>query len=335
MSVDLSTTYLGLELENPLVVSACSMMEKVDNLRKVEEAGASAAVLHSLFQEQVEHDEAEVELSYERGADSFAEALTYFPEPEDYAVGPESYLRHIEAVKQAVTIPVIASLNAVSKGGWVKYARRIEDAGADAMELNVYFVAADVEMSSQQVEARYLEAVAAVKESISIPLSVKVGPYFSSPGNMALRLLQAGADGLVLFNRFTQPNIDLKLMEISPRLVLSTESDLLLPLRWIAILRGHTPAYLALTSGIHSARELLKALLAGADVGMVASVLYKKGIDHLSTILAEMSQWMEGKGYDSVRQLKGAMSQEKCPDPSVFERGNYMRALTSFTGKLI
>lgn len=335
MSVDLSTTYLGLDLKNPLVVAACSLTEKLDNLRRLEEAGASAAVLHSLFEEQIEYDEVETQRVYERGTESFAEALTYFPQPESYGVGPEAYLKHIEAAKQAVSIPVVASLNGTSKGGWVRYAKLMQDAGADALELNIYFVAADVAVSGQQVESRYLEVVAAVKESVSIPLSVKVGPHFSSPGNMAMRLVEAGADGLVLFNRFLQPDIDLDELQVSPRLDFSSARELLLPLRWIAILRGSTPASLALTSGIHTAKEMLKALLAGADVGMVASVLYKKGVDQVGVILSDMSQWMQERGYDSVRQLKGTMSQAKCPDPVAFERGNYMKALTSFTGKVI
>ena len=335
MSVDLSTTYLGFELKNPLAVAACSLTDKLDNLPRLEEAGVSAVVLHSLFQEQIEQQEAEIQRVYERGTESFAEALTYFPEPEDYGVGPDRYLKHIEEVKKAVSIPVIASLNGSSTGGWVHYAKLMQEAGADALELNIYFVAADVEKSGQQVEAQYVEVVAAVRESISIPLSVKVGPYFSSPGHMALRLVEAGADGLVLFNRFLQPNIDLKNLKILPRLVVSSEHELLVPLRWIAILRDRTNASLALTSGIQTAKELLKAILVGADVGMVASVLYRKGVDQVGTILREMREWMEAEGYESVRVLRGSMSQAKCSDPVAFERGNYMKALTSYTGKMI
>ena len=232
-------------------------------------------------------------------------------------------------------IPVIPSLNGASKGGWVRYAKMMQDAGADALELNVYFVAADLEMTSRDVESRYLDLVAAVKQSISIPLAVKVGPYFSALGNMALRLAEAGADGLVLFNRFYQPDIDLKSMEAQPRLQLSTPAELLLPLRWIAILHGRLNASLAATGGIHDATGLLKALLAGADVGMVASVLYQKGAAQVGNILAGMQQWMEQNEYDSVEQLKGSMSRENCPDPSAFQRGNYMKTLTLYVGKAI
>ena len=335
MTVDLRTKYLGLELKNPLVAAACSLTQSPDNLRRLEEAGAAAAVFPSLVEEQIAHDEAELTRAHEVGTDSFAEALTYFPEQEDYRFGPENYLKNIEEAKKAVSIPLIASLNGVSQGGWVRYAKLMQDAGADALELNVYFIAADVEMTGQAVESQYLELVAAVKESVSIPLAVKVGPYFSSPGHMAKRLVEAGADGLVLFNRFLQPDIDLEELEIAPRLVLSSKYELLLPLRWIAILRGRVEASLALTSGLHSHKGMLKALLAGADVGMIATSLYKKGFDVVGEILKGMTEWMEEKEYQSVEQLKGSMSQANCPDPAAFERGNYMKALTSFTGEFI
>jgi len=332
MTVDLSTKYLGLDLKNPLVIAACSLTQSVDNLRRLEEAGAAAAVFPSLFEEQITHDEAELSRADELGADSFAEALTYFPQQEDYRFGPENYLKNIEKAKKAVSIPLIGSLNGVSRGGWVRYAKLMQDAGADALELNVYFIAADPEMTSEAVESRYLDLVAAVKESVSIPLAVKVGPYFSSPGHMAKRLAEAGADGLVLFNRFLQPDIDLEDLEISPRLVLSSKYELLLPLRWIAILRGRVQASLALSSGLQTRKGMIKALLAGADVGLIASALYKKGFDVVGEILQGMTAWMEEKEYQSVEQLKGSMSQANCPDPAAFERGNYMRALTSYTG---
>ena len=335
MSVDLSTKYLGLKLANPLVVSACPLTDSIDNLRRLEQAGAAAAVLPSLFEEQIEHDDAEVARVYERGAESYREAITYFPEMDDYRVGPESYLHHIEEAKKAVAIPIIASLNGTSPGGWIRYARLMQDAGADALELNVYFIAADTEMTGQQVESQYVELVAAVKQAVSIPLAVKVGPYFSSPGHMARRLVEAGADGLVLFNRFLQPDINLDTLEPSPRLVLSTPFESLLPLRWIAILRGRVNASLALTSGIHDAEGMVKAVLAGADVAMVASVLYKKGLGQVGTILQGMQAWMDQREYESVEQMRGSMSQINCPDPAAFERGNYMKALTSFTGKFI
>jgi dihydroorotate dehydrogenase (fumarate) len=335
MSVDLSTTYLGLKLKNPLVISACPLTGEIDQLRRLEQAGAAAAVLPSLFEEQIEFEDVELEDARERGSEYYAEHSAWFPEPADYRTDTDKYLDTIASAKKAVQMPIVASLNGTNKGGWVQYAKMIQDAGADALELNVYFVPADVEMSSQEVESRYLDLVAAVKESISIPLAVKVGPSFSAMGNMAMRLAEAGADGLVLFNRFFQPDIDLETLQAQPKLNLSTSAELLLPLRWIAILHGHVKASLAATGGIHDAAGLLKALLAGADVGMVASVLYQKGAQQVSTILAGAQQWMEENEYDSVEQLKGSMSLENCPNASAFQRGNYMKTLTSFVGKAI
>jgi dihydroorotate dehydrogenase (fumarate) len=335
MSVDLSTTYLGLKLKNPLVVAACPLTEKIEFLKRLEEAGAAAAVLPSLFEEQIRHDEVEAFKVHEHGADSFAEALTYFPEEEDYHVGPENYLRHIGEAKKAVKMPIIASLNGVSRGGWTRYARLMQDAGADALELNIYFIAANLDMTGEEVENQCMDLVSAVKQSVSIPLAVKIGPYFSSTGHTAKRLVEAGADGLVLFNRFLQPDIDIENLEVSPRLVLSNQHELLVPLRWVAILHGRVNASLAITSGIHSARGLIKALLAGADVGMVASMLYSEGVKNIPAVLDGLREWMEEKEYQSVEQLKGSMSQENCPDPAAFERGNYMKALTSFTGEFI
>ena len=335
MSAELNTTYLGLKLKNPLVVSACPLTAEIDQLKRLEQAGAAAAVLPSLFEEQIEHDSMQMAEAQEFGTESFAEALTYFPQQDEYRSGPEKYLETIAKAKKAVAIPIVASINGTSKGGWVRYAKMMQEAGADALELNVYFVPGELEMTGPDVEDRYLELVAAVKESISIPLAVKVGPYFSSMGNMALRLVEAGADGLVLFNRFFHPDIDLEKMETQPQLHLSTSAELSVPLRWIALLHGRVKASLAATSGIHDAPGLLKALLAGADVGMIASVLYQKGIGDVSKILAGLSKWMEEKEYSSVEQLKGSMSRENCPDPSAFQRGNYMKTLTSFVGKAI
>jgi dihydroorotate dehydrogenase (fumarate) len=335
MSVDLRTKYLGLELKNPLVVAACPLTQSIDNLKKLEDAGAAAAVMPSLFEEQITHEEVAHSQAQDFGTESFAEALSYFPEPAEYRATPDIYLDTIAEAKKAVSMPIIGSLNGVSRGGWVEYAKRIQDAGADALELNIYLIAADMNVSGAEIEEKYLELVRAVKESLSIPLAVKVGPYFSSPGHMAKRIADAGADGLVIFNRFLQPDIDLDDLEISPKLVLSSSNELLLPLRWIAILHGRVDASLALTSGIHGAKCMLKALLAGADVGMIASVLYQKGFGKIGTILANVTEWMEEKEYESVKQLKGSMSQENCPEPAAFERGNYMKALTSFTGEAI
>jgi len=335
MSVNLTTKYLGLELKNPLVVAACPLTERSDIMQRIEEAGAAAAVMPSLFEEQIAHEEVALSQVQDFGAESFAESLTYFPEQDDYRSGPDKYLEKIGELKKAVSIPIIASLNGTSEGGWVRYAKLMQDAGADALELNIYFMATDLDMTSQQVEQRYLDLIGAVKNSVSIPLAVKVGSHFSSMGNMARRMAAAGADGLVLFNRFLQPDIDLEEMKPTPKLVLSTEFEQLLPLRWIAILHGRVNASLALTRGIYTAEGMLKALLAGADVGMVASMLYRDGVHRIGAILERMAAWMEENEYESVEQLKGSMSHENCPDPAAFERGNYMKALTSFTGEAI
>jgi dihydroorotate dehydrogenase (fumarate) len=335
MNVDLRTSYLGLSLKNPLVISACPLTHRIDWLRQLEDHGAAAAVLPSLFEEQIEHDAEEMIKVHEFGTESFAEALTYFPEPEDYRTGPEEYLDFIGEAKKAVSIPIIASLNGTNKGGWVRYAKMMQDAGADALELNVYFIAASLDMTSSEVESQYLDLVAAVKKSVSIPLAVKIGPYFSSVGNMAKRLVEAGANGLVLFNRFLQPDFDLETLEPSPKLVLSSPYELLAPLRWIAILHSRVNASLAATGGIHDAEGMVKALLAGADVGMIASVLYQEGFDQIGKILSGMKTWMDEKEYESVEQLKGSMSHENCAQPAAFERGNYMKALTSYVGKPI
>jgi dihydroorotate dehydrogenase (fumarate) len=335
VSVDLSTRYLGLELKNPLVVSASPLGAKVETLCRLEEAGAAAAVLPSLFQEQIEHDQMEAYEFYEDPANSFAEALSYFPEVEDRSSGPDVYLRHVEAAKRALTIPIIGSLNGTSRGGWHHYARLIQEAGAAALELNVYVVATAADQTAAEVEARYLELVAAVREAVSIPLAVKIGPFFSSLPNMARRLVAAGADGLVLFNRFLQPDIDLETLAVTPNLVLSTSDELRLPLRWIAILRGQLEASLAATTGVHTAADVLKLLLAGADATMLASALFRHGPDHLRTVLEGVRVWLEEKDYVSIAQMKGSVSQQNCPDPAAFERANYIKTLTNFIGNSI
>ncbi len=335
MSVDLSTEYLGLRLKNPVVIAACPLTEPLDSLRRLEDAGAAAAVFPSLFEEQIEHEEVELTRVHEFGTETYAEALTYFPQPEHYRFETETYLESIAAAKKALSIPIVGSLNGVSDGGWIRYAKLIEEAGADALELNVYFIPADMDMPGDDVETRYLELVSSVKKSISIPLAVKIGPYFSSPANMAKRLVEAGADGLVLFNRFLQPEIDLEELAVRPRLVFSTPYELLLPLRWVAVLHGRLDASLAITSGIHGPDGMLQAILAGADAGMLASVLYQKGVRQVGEILRGMTEWMEEKEYESVAQMKGSMSLENSPDPSAFARGNYMKTLTSFTGQPI
>jgi dihydroorotate dehydrogenase (fumarate) len=334
MTVDLATQYLGLALKNPLVVAACSLTDHLEKLLQMQEAGASAIVMHSLFEEQIEHEANELQRVYEQGADSFAEALTYFPKIEEFQVGPKAYVDHVAQAKKELRIPVIASLNGVSPGGWLRYAKMLQDAGADALELNIYYIAADLNQTSAQVEEQYLDLVSAVKKAVSIPVAVKIGPFFSSPGYMARRLVEAGADGLVLFNRFLQPDFDLEELRVVPHLELSSSAELLLPLRWIAILYGRLKASLALTSGIHRPQDLVKAILAGADVGMVASVLYREGLAAIGTLLHGLETWLVEHQYTSVQQARGALSQAKCPNPAAFERANYMRALISFTSQV-
>lgn len=332
MNVDLTTRYLGLELPNPLVISACSLTGKLDTLRRLEDAGVAAAVMPSLFEEQIEHDEMAIHRFYEQGAESFPEALSYFPELDDYNTGPDAYIRHIEEAKRSLSIPVIGSLNGTSTGGWVRYGRLIQKAGADALELNVYYVVTDPHLTAVDVEARYLELFGAVRDVVTIPIAVKLGPFFSSIPNMALRLIQAGAKGLVLFNRFLQPDIDLETLRVAPNLVLSTSSELRLPLRWIAILRAHFETSLAATTGVHTAEDAIKLLLAGADVTMIASALYEHGPNHVRTLLDGIRAWMVEKDYLSVTQMRGSLSQINAPDPSAFERANYIKTLVNFTG---
>ncbi len=332
MSIDLQTRYLGMDLANPLVVSACPLTEDLVMLQNLETAGAAAVVLPSLFQEQIEHDEQEVHAMQEFGAESFPEALDYFPELGDYNTGPKTYLELIEAAKKTVSIPVIASLNGTSKSGWEEYARLIEEAGADALELNIYVISTDPETTGGEIESRYVELVEAVRKSVSIPLAVKLGPFFSSLPNMARRMTEAGADGLVLFNRFLQPDIDIETLGINSMMELSTSRELRLPLRWVAILYGRVKASLAVTTGVHTATDVLKCLLAGADVAMTASALLKHGPEHLRTLLGEIRHWMQEHEYASLKQMQGSMSQQNCPDPAAFERSQYMKMLTSYSG---
>jgi len=332
MSVDLRTKYLGLELKNPIVAAASPLTESLDHQKRLEDAGVAAIVLPSLFEEQILTEEENLAKVHDFGADSFAEALSYFPEPEEYRLGTDEYLDRIRNAKRSLSIPIIASLNGTTEGAWIRYAKLFEEAGADAVELNIYSVAADLNQSASDVEAGYCHLIKAVASSVSIPVAVKIGPYFSSVGHFARQAVNSGAKGLVLFNRFLQPDIHLDTLETKPHLVLSTEFELLLPLRWVAILHGRVNASLALTSGVHSANAVLKSVLAGADVVMLASVLYKQGLGCITAFLNQISEWMEQQGYQSVEQMKGSMSHKNNPNPSVFERGNYMKAITSFTG---
>jgi dihydroorotate dehydrogenase (fumarate) len=330
---DLRTTYLGLDLRSPLVASAGPLTGDLDSLRRLQDAGTAAVVLPSLFEEQITHDEFEVERVLSTGTESFAEALDYFPDLDDYNTGPESYLGLVEEAKRVLEIPVIASLNGVSSGGWTDYARLLQSAGADAIELNVYFVATDPAVTAPEVEERYIDLVASVRKTIRIPLAVKIGPFFSSMANMAVRLVDAGADGLVLFNRFYQPDIDLETMYVAPSLALSSSHELRLPLRWIAILHGVVEASLAATTGVHTSKEVAKVLLAGADVAMMTSALLRAGPEHVADVEAGLVAWMAEKEYESVSQLRGSMSQRSVPDPAAFERANYMKVLTTFTSR--
>lgn len=331
MTVDLSTRYLGLELANPIVPSASPLGRDLETLRQLEEAGAAAVVLPSLFEEQIEHDSVETQRLASFESESFGEAtFGYFPELDEYRTGPEEYLQHVADAKTLLSIPVIPSLNGTSSGGWTRYAKLLEEAGADALELNVYLLATDVVATSAEIEQQYLDLVASARETVDIPLAVKIGPYFSSLGHMAWRLREAGADGLVLFNRFYQPDIDLERFGVSPTVELSTAAELRLPLRWIAILRGRVEVSLAATTGIHTASDVLKALLVGADVAMMASALLEFGPRHVRTVLEELEAWLVENEYESVEQLKGSMSHEHSPDPAAFERTNYMRVLASW-----
>jgi dihydroorotate dehydrogenase (fumarate) len=332
MSVNLETSYLGMTLSSPLVVSASPLGRRVATLLRLEEAGAAAVVLPSLFEEQIEHDAYQTHAALESGAGIYQEAARgYMPEAaEGYATGSDRYLALLREARQALSVPVIASLNGVSAGGWVEYARKMEEAGASALELNVYFIAADADETGEQVERRYLELVAAVRKSIDIPLAVKVGPFFSSMANMARRLVEAGADGLVLFNRFYQPDIDLEDLKVRPNVQLSTSAELRLPLRWIAILKGRVKASLAATTGVHTADDVLKLVMAGADVTMVASALLHQGAEWLPTVRSGVASWMEEHDYDSIEQMKGSLSQAASPDPAAFERANYMESLITY-----
>jgi len=330
VSPDLGTTYLGLRLRTPIVASASPLTGKLDSLLELERHGVGAVVLPSLFEEQIEHEQLDVHELLEHATHSFGEAVTWFPELEDYATGPDAYLEHLAAAKAAVGIPVIASLNGVSVGGWLRYAKLCEEAGADALELNVYAVETDPATPAAAVESRTVSLVREVRQAVSIPLAVKVGPFYSAFAHMATQLAAAGADGLVLFNRFLQPDIDLETLRVSPKLVLSSAAELRLPLRWIAILRAHVDVSLAGTSGVHDWQGALKLLLAGADVAMVASAALASGPSVVAEMLQGIEAWMVEREYESVEQLKGSTSQAACPDPAAFERGNYMRALVSY-----
>ena len=329
--MDLTTTYMGLELKNPLVHSPSPLSEELDNIRRIEDAGAGALVMYSLFEEQITLESNQLDHYLNYNTELFYEALTYFPEMESYKVGPDEYLERIRRAKQAVDMPIIGSLNGVSTGGWIEYASEIEQAGADGLELNVYYLPTEIPLTGEEVEQIYLNVLRDVKTHVSVPVAMKLSPYFSATANMCHRLAEAGADALVLFNRFYQPDLDLDNLEVVPRLVLSQSRDLQLPLRWVAILHGRIPADLAITSGVHTHIDVLKGLMAGAKVTMMTSELLQRGIGRIGEILQDMEQWMVEHEYESVRQMQGSMSQMNVGQPAAFERANYMKVLASYS----
>ncbi len=333
MSISLKTEYLGMSLANPIVASASPLTGSIESLTQLEKAGVAAVVLPSLFEEQIEHDALEVHHLLSFGADSSHEAINYFPELSSYNTGPDAYLQLIKDAKQVLSVPVMASLNGISRGGWVRYAKLIQSAGADALELNIYFVPTDDRMPGEAVEQRYVDLVRDVREVVSLPLSVKIGPYFSSPANMAQKLIDAGANGLVLFNRFVQPDIDLETMQMVSRLELSQPSEARQAMQWIGVLRHRVSASLAATGGVHSPEDLIKLLLVGADVIMIASSMIHKGPKQALVLLEGLHDWLEEYEYTSVGQMKGSMCYDHCPNPKGYDRSNYMKALVNYTGQ--
>lgn len=331
--MDLTTTYIGLKLKNPLVASASPFTHSLDGFRKLEDAGVAAIVMHSLFEEQLTGEAQELEYLTTQGTESFAEALSYFPKPDNFAVGPDEYLKLISEAKKAVKIPVIASLNGFTPGGWIDYARSMQQAGADALELNIYYLTTDPFQPGEVTERNYVQVLKTVRSQVRIPVTVKLSPFFSNLANMARRLDEAGADGLALFNRFYQPDLDLENLEVWPHVELSTSAELLLPLRWIAILHGRIKCSLAATTGIHTAEDVIKILMAGADAAMLCSALYRNGAGHVGKILSGVQNWMTAHEYESVSQMKGSMSQKSVAEPAAYERANYMKTIQSFKPK--
>jgi dihydroorotate dehydrogenase (fumarate) len=328
--MDLTTTYIGLKLKHPLMAAASPFTHHLDGFRKLEDAGLSAIVMHSLFEEQIVGEEKELDFLTTQGTESFAEALSYFPKPDHYVLGPEEYLTLISNAKKAVKIPIIASLNGVTTGGWVDYARKMQQAGADALELNVYYLATDPFQPGEAVERNYMEVLKTVRSQVKIPVAMKLSPYFSNLANMARRLDEAGVNGLVLFNRFYQPDLDLEKLEVLPHVELSTSQELRLPLRWIGILYGRVKCSLAATTGIHTPEDLLKVIMAGADAAMVCSALYRNGLGYVTTLIKGLEQWMGEHDYSSIADMKGSLSQKSVAEPAAYERANYMKTIQSF-----
>ncbi len=329
----LSTTYLGLELEHPVVASASPLSQTLDGVRRLEDAGAAAVVIHSLFEEQIRHEAAAQAHLMDAGSESFGEALSYFPDLGGAEIGPQQYLEHVRRCREATSIPIIASLNGSSPEGWTDYARLIEEAGAHALELNLYYLPAEPAECGADVERRYLQTVHLVREAVSIPLAVKVGPWFSSFGHMALQLESAGADGLVLFNRFYQPDFDIEKLEVEPTLELSRSGEIRQGLFWLALLHGRVQGSLAASSGVTSAAEVAKYLLAGAHAVMTASALLRLGPPYLASLRDGLADWMDARGYEDVDQVRGAMSHGRVAEPAAFERANYLRVLDSYQNR--
>jgi len=332
--VDISTTYLGMKLKNPIIPSASPLSRSLDSMKKLEDAGAAAIVMYSLFEEEIIHESAELNHYLTYGIESYPEALSYFPDSSEYNLEPDQYLDLLRKAKESLSIPVIPSLNGITPGGWTKYAKLFEEAGADAIELNVYYIPTDKRLTAADVERRYIEVLAGVKSSVKIPVAMKLSPYFSSLANIAEKLVESGANGLVLFNRFYQPDIDIEQLEVKPEVILSDSSANRLPLTWIAILYGRVKASLAATSGIHNEADVLKMLMAGADVTMMCSELLQHGIKRIGEVLERMCKWMEDHEYASIEQMKGSMSQKSVADPAAFERANYMKALNRFKSQV-
>jgi dihydroorotate dehydrogenase (fumarate) len=328
---DLTTTYLGLKLKNPLVASASPLSEKVETAKKLEEAGIAAIVMYSLFEEQIIHESLELDHYLSQGTETFQEAMSYLPDTGKYTLAPDVYVETVKKLKKAVSVPVIASLNGVSTGGWIKYARKLEEAGADALELNIYYLPTDANLTGAELEDSYAKLVSDVCRSVRFPVAVKLSPFFTSIPNMAKRMVDAGAKGLVLFNRFYQPDFDLDTLEVCPNLVLSNSHELRLPLRWIAMLYGRIKTDFALTSGIHTTEDVIKAMMAGANVAMMASELLQKGPGRTAEIVAGLENWMAEHEYESIQQMQGSMSQKSVAEPAAFERANYMKVLNSFS----
>ncbi|MGQ9610780.1 MAG: dihydroorotate dehydrogenase-like protein [bacterium] len=328
--MDLSTNYMGLSLDSPLVASSSPLCEKIDNIRKMEDAGASAVVLHSLFEEQINREGLELDRFLTQGTETYWESISFFPDLGNYKIGPDDYLEHIRKAKNAVKIPIIASLNGVSTGGWISYAKLMEEAGADALELNIYYIPTEINITSQQVEHMYIDLARDIKNSVNIPVAVKLSPYFSSMSYMAGELDKIGIDALVMFNRFYQPDLDIENLNVIPNLSLSTSQELRLRIRWVAILFGRIKADMAITGGVHTAEDALKAMMAGAKVAMMTSALLKNGIEHLSKVKSDMKKWMEEHEYESINQMQGSMSQKSVAEPAAYERANYMKILGSY-----